>query len=690
MKTVLFQRYFFIFSFIALSAVLNGCQTSATHPSLVESELPPMIRLKELFFNIKPETSFKVSPDGKKIAWLGEKDRKTVVFFKTIGEDDIRHNNHNFTKGTIHFKTFHWAQDNRHILYSLWEEFADQHHVFVFDTRHPAKVSRNLTPDKNNSYKIHQILRNDPGHIILKRYNSAETIVKTSSVDLVKVNLLEKRFETSLRVDQDTGSGPTENQIMAVPAITEQLTRNPGNVYSWITDRNGRINARIILKDIKQRALEMKMPDTGTWRTLLEWTIDDYVKFVSWSENYQTIYLRSNVNRDRISLIELDLETLAEKLVAQDPASDIESVVTHPASGSPIAAFAYPDYQKIHLLDQHFSDVLDAFNSDEMKSVYLVSADNNERLITLRIMTSTNIHRFLYNRDTREKTLLATQLSPEESRHLSPMEPVSFKSRDGIMINAYMTIPAGTSGRNLPMVVMVHGGPWLRDYWKFNRIVQLLANRGYVVMQVNFRGSFGYGRAFMEAAKGEFAGKMLTDLIDGVNWAVEKGIADPDKVAIYGYSYGGYASMSGLSFFPDVFACGVSVNGIANLESFLNSKDVQSDDYRIWYRWQTYVGDPENAADLEIIRSKSPLYNVDRIKRPLLIVQGAQDRRVPRSEADAMVKALKTNRKKVDYILFPRESHYIFWWSNRYKMYNNIEKFLAKYLGGRKIHSDSI
>ncbi len=665
-----------------------GCKTTATHPSLIDAQLPDMVRLKELFFNVKPEKSFKVSPDGKKIAWLGEKDRKTTIFFKTIGKNDKKSLNHNFVKAVVHFTNFYWAQDNRHILYPCWEDFVDQRHIYMADTFKPKKVARDLTPDKDHSYAIHKILRDDPKHIILQRYGRAQTIVKTSTVDLVKLDILKVRTEET-KTNFSEPSRP-QNSLEFVPAITKVVAKNPGNVYSWIEDRKGNLAGRILLKNHTQRTLEIKTPGTDNFKSILHWTIDDTVIFISFSKDYKSIYLQSNVGRDRISLIKINIKTQKQTLIADNPTSDIQKVQYSINTGEPITAIAYPDYQKIYLLDKAFADIYSAFKSDESQSIVIVSADNKVRLITLNVATSKNIKRFLYNRDTGEKTLLATRFSPEDTKRLSVMKHISFKSRDNKLINGYLTIPTGTSGKNLPMVLMAHGGPWSRYYWGYNRLVQLLANRGYVVLQVNFRGSSGYGKNFMTAAKGEFAAKMHTDLIDGVNFVVNQGIADPNKIGIYGYSYGGYASLVGLSFTPDVFACGIDINGIANLESFVKSKDVKNSDYKIWYKWHTYVGDPENKEDLEKIKAKSPLYHVDQIKSPLLIIQGEKDKRVPKSEADAMVKALKSRNKEVKYIVFPRESHYIRWWSNQYKMYNNIENFYAKHLGGRTINTDSI
>ena len=290
--------------------------------------------------------------------------------------------------------------------------------------------------------------------------------------------------------------------------------------------------------------------------------------------------------------------------------------------------------------------------------------------------------------DGSKKRLLSRRFDPAFESLMSDMKPVSFKSRDGLTLNGYLTLPKGTMGERLPMVLYVHGGPWSRDYWGYDKTVQFLANRGYAVLQVNFRGSSGYGRKHMTAAVGEFAGKMQNDLIDGVRWAVEKGIADPERIGILGFSYGGYAALAGMTFTPDVFACGVSINGPSNLISFSESKDIKDEDYKVWYSWRVYVGDPAVPGDREKMKEKSPLFHVHRVQRPVLIMHGEYDQRVSRKESDQMVKALKEAGKEVDYILLDNESHAIRSRDQFFRAHHQIELFLGKHLGGRKMFLD--
>jgi dipeptidyl aminopeptidase/acylaminoacyl peptidase len=269
---------------------------------------------------------------------------------------------------------------------------------------------------------------------------------------------------------------------------------------------------------------------------------------------------------------------------------------------------------------------------------------------------------------------------PELNKYeLTRMEPISYTARDGLTIQGYMTFPSWKEKKNLPMVLNVHGGPWARDAWGYDPVTQWFANRGYACLQVNFRGSTGYGKDFVNAGDREWAAKMHDDLIDGVNWAVEQGYADSEKVAIFGGSYGGYAALVGATFTPDVFRCAVDIVGPSNLVTLLKS---------IPPYWSTMlamfhkrVGNPDT--EEEFLKSRSPLFKVDQIEIPILIAQGANDPRVKQAESEQVVEAMKKKGLAYEYMLFPDEGHGFARPENRLKFYAAAEKFLAKHLGGR-------
>ena len=258
------------------------------------------------------------------------------------------------------------------------------------------------------------------------------------------------------------------------------------------------------------------------------------------------------------------------------------------------------------------------------------------------------------------------------------MQPVSFKSRDGLTVEGYLTMPVGVA-KNAPTVLLVHGGPWGRDAYGFSSLVQMIANRGYAVLQVNYRGSTGYGKAFLNAGDREWAGKMHDDLIDAKRWAIAQGYSDPNKFAIMGGSYGGYATLVGLAFTPEEFTCGVDIVGPSNLVTLLKTIPPYWEPMKAMF--DKRVGSLNNQEDF--LRSRSPLFKADRIVRPLLIGQGANDPRVKQAESDQIVKAMRDNNKPVEYIVFPDEGHGFARPDNNLRFFAATEQFLVKYLGGR-------
>jgi dipeptidyl aminopeptidase/acylaminoacyl peptidase len=289
---------------------------------------------------------------------------------------------------------------------------------------------------------------------------------------------------------------------------------------------------------------------------------------------------------------------------------------------------------------------------------------------------------FLFRRATGGSELLYRSRPWLDPQTLAPMRPVTITSRDGLPLRSYLTLPLDVEPRGLPAVLVVHGGPWARDAWGYDPQAQLLANRGYAVLQVNYRGSTGFGKRFMHAAEREFAGRMHDDLIDGVEWLVSEGIADRGRIAIYGGSYGGYAALVGATFTPGVFAAAISVVGPSSLVTLVRS-------FPPYWRpllastWFRYVGDPEDPEQLADLEARSPLNRVDDIVAPLLVVQGANDPRVTKAESDQIVEALRARGVAVEYLVKDDEGHGFVKPENRMEMYAAVERFLARHLGGR-------
>jgi dipeptidyl aminopeptidase/acylaminoacyl peptidase len=289
---------------------------------------------------------------------------------------------------------------------------------------------------------------------------------------------------------------------------------------------------------------------------------------------------------------------------------------------------------------------------------------------------------YLFDRRSGESRLLFRSRPWLDPATLAERRPLRIASRDGLSLPSYLTLPLGVTPRDLPMVLVVHGGPWARDSWGWDPQSQFLANRGYAVLQVNYRGSTGFGKSFMHAAEHEFAGKMHDDLVDAVRWAIDEGVADPQRVAIYGGSYGGYAALVGATFTPEVFAAAISVVGPSNLVTLVRS-------FPPYWRpllagtWFRFVGDPDDPDDIADLEARSPINRVDAIRAPLMVIQGANDPRVKKHESDQIVEALQARGVPVEYIVKDDEGHGFVRPENRKDVYRAVERFLARHLGGR-------
>ena len=375
----------------------------------------------------------------------------------------------------------------------------------------------------------------------------------------------------------------------------------------------------------------------------------------------------------------IDPETAKEThLVYENPEVDVDSLAF--SKKRKVLTFASFDTWK---LQRHFFD-------PETESIYKTLSDKlpgyeidvaahdkaEEKFIVVANNDRTPGSRYLFEKKSGQLTKLADVAPWLKEEQLAPMKPIEFKTRDGLTIHGYLTLPLGRDPKNLPVVVNPHGGPWARDSWGYNPEIQFLANRGYAVLQVNFRGSTGYGRKFWESSFKQWGKTMQDDISDGVKWLIEQGIADPKRIAIYGGSYGGYATLAGVTFTPDLYAAAVDYVGVSNLFTFLNT---------IPPYWKPYldmfhemVGDPQK--DKELLTATSPALNAQKIKTPLLVAQGAQDPRVNKAESDQIVNGLKKRGIDVEYMVKENEGHGFHNEENKFDFYEAMEKFLDKHL----------
>jgi dipeptidyl aminopeptidase/acylaminoacyl peptidase len=403
----------------------------------------------------------------------------------------------------------------------------------------------------------------------------------------------------------------------------------------------------------------------------------------------QTTWALSNRGRDRAALVLLQARYGWEQVVLEDPDADISQAWISRVSRTPLLAVGNAGYPRTTFLDDALRRELQPLFgrfSGEPLGIDIQGADRAERRLLVRLHTSTWGRTWLVDRD-------GGKFEPQDgdddafTRLLSPMRPFAIKARDGLHLRGFLTLPQGVPPRGLPMVLLVHGGPWAQTLWsepsrsEDSTRVQFLANRGYAVLQVDFRGSTGYGKAHQHAAIGEFAGRMQDDLSDAVQWAVAQGIADPAKVAIMGLSYGGYAALTGLASTPKTYACGISIGGPTDLATLIESfPPYWKTDLSTWH---DFVGDPRIPAERADMTRRSPLTHAARIERPVLIIHGGRDVRVRPDQSQRMAAALAAAGRPVRLVMLPDMGHNPSWWAHQYQVLRETETFLAGCLGGR-------
>lgn len=624
---------------------LQACAVAPQHPSLVGQPQGKLIPVRDFVADMDFTAYYQLSPDGKQLGWIGISRFKPAVFLKNL--DDGK------TKIIPKLGEFTWTADSQYLLVTADEGGDENHHVYKIPARGDSAAITDLTPWKGAKSQVH-------------------TVVRDTSDILIMSNRRNPKVFDLYRVDTATGK-------------TQLVGDNPGKVNYWLVNKHGKLLARVHQQGERLRLERAPAAPGGEWVKLFGWSMFDTIAPLDINDDDQSVWALSNRGRDKAALVKISLQDGHETVVYADPAVDVEEAFISKKTRQPIAAVSSPDFQKIKVFDPALAQEVENILRGKRASLTLTGADDAENQLIYHLQTEQGGQHVLYNRTTRQSTVLSEDTLARITRKnagqaLAHTEPVSFQSRDGLTLHGYLTLPTGVKAQNLPMVLSVHGGPWARDRW-FAEKAFFLANRGYAVLQVNYRGSGGYGRRFQEAAIGEFAGKMHDDLIDGVQWAVRQGIADPKRVAISGGSYGGYATLVGLTFTPEVFACGVDFVGISDLASLLESTPEYWELSMPW--WHKYVGDPKNPAQRNILDAKSPLYKVEQVTKPLLIMHGVNDPRVKLNQSERMVAALQKLGKPVKYVTFAGDGHGNDKWSNNLTLYREMEDFFADCLGGR-------
>ena len=623
--------------------LLAGC-TRAPSPTTVT---PPPIPLEAFFANRDTSYDHKVSPDGTRLAWIGMAEGRLTVHVRRLDGDDVVALD---THSRRSIQSFVWAQDSRRILYGQDRDGDENTHVFVADTERPRERPRDLTPFAGQRAFVQQVIRSDAEHIVV-----GVNRPRTALADLHRIALT-------------TGE-------------RTRIVDNTGDVLTWMTDDDGVVRARIRREAPGARVLERVRPDSARWESLFTLDGEEYARAVGFTTDRAGLWLLTNQGRDRYALVRLDLATGITAVAHEHAVVDVETAGVSTLTGQPLFAIAHPDYPESRVFDATLSSDLAPLGEPGPAEVRILSFDDAERLATVRVSRDRGREHHLLDRRTGTRTLLSRSAMAPYADRLARVEPISLTSRDGLTLRGYLTRPPGARAR-VPMVLLVHGGPWTRDYWGYNGTVQFLASRGWAVLQLNYRASTGYGRAFVEAGVRQHAGAIHADLLDGVRWAVEQGIADPARVAIMGASYGGYATLVGLTFTPEVFACGVDLFGMSNLVTQLEGRP----SYWTWSffepYYRKYYGDVSRPEDRQRLETQSPLFRAADVRRPVLVIHGANDPNVKQRESDQMVAALRAAGKDVQYLVLADEGHGAFGDpASALRMYRAIEQFLGACLG---------
>ena len=586
-----------------------------------------------------------VSPDGWHLSWLAPVDGVRNLFVARIDDLASARAVTRVTDRSI-APFYRWAQTNSHIIFFQDRDGDENWRASSVNIRNNAIVP--LSPAQGAQCFLTQVDRRSPTDVLL-RHNGRD-----------------KRYFDLYQVNVQTGAG-------------ELLFENK-EYAGLVTD--GEFQLRLATKIAADGSVEVFQRHAGgTWSPFMTIPLSDAegVELLEFSPDGKTLYMLDSRGRDKRALFAMDMTTKKATLLAADDDSDITQVSFF--GRRPLAARAEKERSRWHAVDPSVVQDIADLEAHGSGDVVFTGRNNGNQLLTAFFERDAESGEYLLlDRETREVRPLFKQRKALAGLPLRPLAPVTISARDGLRLGGYLTRPLEQSEK-LPLVLVIHGGPYARDSWGFNPVHQWLANRGYAVLSVNYRGSTGYGKAFINAADHEWGGRMHDDLIDAVNWAVGQGIADPARVGFFGGSYGGYSALMAATKTPEVFACIVDLFGISNLLTFMATIPPY---WQRWFNiWKNRVGNPDTEEGRAFLRERSPINHLERATRPILIAQGLKDVRVVAAESQQMVDALKSRNVPVTYVTFPDEGHGFVRPVNRMAFYAVAEAFLAKHLGGR-------
>jgi dipeptidyl aminopeptidase/acylaminoacyl peptidase len=611
--------------------------------AVARAEVPLIPR--EVLFGNPERAKPQISPDAKRLAWLQADQGVLQVWVQTLGNDDAAPVSADRQRP---IRRFQWGQDSQTILYSQDVKGNEDWHVFAVDLG--SKQIRDLTPFDGVRADLFADSPRRPSEI------------------LVEMNREDRSRMDVYRIDLRSGEAALD-------------TKNPGLVKAWAATDALLVKAGVTSRPDGGEDLLVRDSAKGPWRTLTRVGPDDHIDLLDLTADGKSVLYVTSAGGPTGRVVQRALSGGPEKVLASHSGVDPAEVSVHPTRHVVEGVAFEPGLPGWKLLDPTVKKDFDILAHLSHGFPEVVSRDHADRTWVVEFRDAQGPTKFFsFDRTTLQGKLLFTDRPKLESAGLPERKPIHFAARDGLVLNGYLTRPVGATAPG-PMVLFVHGGPWGRDRWRLDPYAQWLANRGYAVLQVNFRGSTGYGRKLLNAGNRQWGKAMQTDLLDAVDWAVKQRVADKGQLAIMGGSYGGYATLAAAAFTPDVFRCGVDIVGPSNLFTLLKSVPPYWKPLRAMF--DRRIGNIDDPKDKALLQSASPLFSAEKIRMPLLIGQGANDPRVRPAESEQIVAALEKNGLGVTYVVYSDEGHGFARPENAMDFNARAEAFLAQYLGGR-------
>ena len=623
---------------ISMTIFMGAC---TEEEKIMRAKIYPL----EDFFKNPDQSRYQISPDGKYYSYMAPYEDRMNVFVQEIGTDNVIQ----LTKETDRDISGYFWPNNNQILF-LKDQGGDE------------------------NFRLYGVNIDGSNQVCFTDFEDVRTQIIDDLPDIPE--------EVIIGLNKRVRQVFDPYRLNIVTGEMEMLATNPGDVQGWIFDHDGKLRIATAIVDGINSQIRYRETEKDEFKPVLTTSFKETMYPVFFTFDNKNVYAVSNLDRDKTAIVEFDVANGKEiKMLYENTEYDVEGL-NYSRKRKVLTSAGYTSWKRqVHFFDETAKKIYARLEQDLGEYEIVITGMNDaEDVFIIRTYSDRSLGSYyVYNMGT-DKLDKIVEVSPWINEDdMAKMEPVKYQARDGMTIHGYLTLPVGytmETAKNLPVVTNVHGGPWARDGWGFNPEVQFLANRGYVVFQMNFRGSTGYGKAFWEASFKQWGQAMQEDVTDGVKWLIDKGIADPERVAIYGGSYGGYATLQGIVKDPELYAAAVDYVGVSNLFTFMETIPPYWEPYlQMLYEM---VGNPKE--DSLMLAQNSPSLNADKIITPLFVAQGANDPRVKKSESDQMVEALKARGIEVDYLVKDNEGHGFRNEENRFEFYRSMEKFLNHYL----------